>query len=76
MKAFFAGLPGAKRERFGAYVERLRAHLPTSPAEDREMMQATQLAVEALSPDAQNDLRRHFAMAVEMGRFAGHMGAR
>lgn len=75
MKGFFGALPAARRERFGAYVERLRARQPTSAAEDREMALATQQAMEALSPDAQAELRRSFAMAVDMGRFAGHVGA-
>lgn len=76
MKTFFAALPRAKSERFGAYAERLRAGQATAPAEDREMMQAARAAMESLDGEIQDDLRAQFAVAVEMGRFAGGMGAR
>jgi hypothetical protein len=74
MKSFFAAIPKNRLDRFGAYVERLRANQPTSPDEDREMAALAREAVEKLTPQEQTDLPTQFAAAVEMGRFVGKMG--
>jgi hypothetical protein len=76
MKALFAALPRGKTERFGTYVERVRAGQRTTVAEDREMTEAIRTAMEALSPEVQDDLRTHFAMAVELALFERRMAGR
>ena len=74
MRAFFAAMPGRTRDRFGAYVERIRAGQPPAAAEDKEMMQITQAAVQALAPEAQDELRRLFALAVDTASFGERLG--
>lgn len=76
MKAFFAALPKGKSERFGTYVEHVRARQRTTPAEDREMTEAARTAVEALAPEVQDDLRAHFAMAIELAMFEKQVAGR
>jgi hypothetical protein len=74
MQAFFSAMPGRSRDRFGAYVERIRAAQPTSAADDLEMMKVTQAAVQALAPEAQDELRRLFGLAVDTASFGERLG--
>jgi hypothetical protein len=74
MKAMFDAIPRGQIDRFGGYVERLRAGGQTSPADDQAMAAVVRAAVEKLSPGDQQALRDYFAMAISMGHFGLKQG--
>jgi hypothetical protein len=64
----YAALTASERQALGAYLERVRAHQRTRPAEDAAMSEVVKKGVLSLPRDAQDELRQLIERAIEVGR--------